>query len=281
MVVDIDSNTLAGDIPDTPGVHGIALAPELNRGFTSNGKADTVTIFSLDTLKTLGQVKTGQDPDAIVYDPASKLVFAFNAESGDATVFDAASGTVTATIALGGRPEFAETDAAGHIYANIEDTSEVVEIDTATLAVARRFPLQPCEEPSGIGLDKKNHRVFSGCHNKVMSVLDTVQGKVIAAVPIGGGVDGNGFDPGPGYAFSSNGDGTLTISSETAPGEFTVAQTLATQNRSRTMAIDLKTHNVYLPAAEFGPVPEPQQEGAKKQRPPMIPGSFAVLVVGR
>ncbi len=125
MVVDIDSNTLAGDIPDTPGVHGIALAPELNRGFTSNGKADTVTIFSLDTLKTLGQVKTGQDPDAIVYDPASKLVFAFNAESGDATVFDAASGTVTATIALGGRPEFAETDAAGHIYANIEDTKAV------------------------------------------------------------------------------------------------------------------------------------------------------------
>ena len=281
MVVDIDGNTLVGDIPDTPGVHGIALAPEFKRGFTSNGKADTASIFDLDTLKTIGQVKTGKNPDAIVYDPASKLVFVFNGRSNDATVFDAVSGTVTATIALGGKPEFAETDASGRIFVNIEDTSEVVEIDTSTLSVARRFPLKPCEEPSGIGLDKKNHRIFSGCHNKMMSVLDTVDGKVIATVPIGEGVDGNAFDPEPGLAFSSNGDGTLTISSETAPGKFGVAQTVATQNRSRTMGIDLKTHSIYLPAAEFAPAREPQQEGSKKQRPVMIPGSFSVLVVGK
>ncbi len=281
MVVDIDSNTLAGDIPDTSGVHGIALAPELKRGFTSNGKADTATIFDLDTLKTLGQVKTGKNPDAIIYDPASGLVFSFNGGSGDATAFDAATGTVAATIALGGKPEFAETDEAGHIYVNIENTSEVVEIATATLSVTRRFPLAPCEEPAGIALDKKSRRIFSGCRNKMMSILDTVGGRVIATVPIGEGVDGGGFDPEQGFAFSSNGDGTLTISSETAPGKFEVAQTVNTQNRSRTMAIDLKTHNVYLPAADFAPAQEPPQEGSKRQRPVMLKDSFAVIVVGR
>ena len=281
MVVDIDSDTLAGDIPDTPGVHGIALAPQLRRGFTSNGRTDTATIFDLDTLKTIGQVKTGKDPDAIVYAPASGRVFVFNGRSNDATVFDAVSGTIAATIPLGGAPEFAETDETGHIYVNIEDTSEVVEIDGAALAVTKRFYLKPCEEPSGIALDRKNHRVFSACHNKMMSVLDTVTGKVIATVPIGTGVDGGGFDPEAGFAFSSNGEGTLTISSETASGKFEVAQTVATQKSARTMAIDLKTHNVYLPAAEFGPVPEPKREGEKRQRPPVIPGSFSILVVGK
>jgi YVTN family beta-propeller protein len=280
MVVNIDSNTLAGDIPDTPGVHGIAVAPEFKRGFTSNGKTDTSTIFDLDTLKPLGQVKTGKNPDAIIYDPASKMVFVFNGRSNDATVFDAASGTVTATIPLGGKPEFAETDGAGHIYVNMEDTGEVAEIDSSTLAVTRRFPLKPCEEPSGIGLDVKDHLVFSGCHNKIMSVLDTVEGKVLATVPIGEGVDGNGFDAGTGLAFSSNGDGTLTISSRTAQGEFKTAQTVTTQNRSRTMAIDPGTHKVYLPAAEFEPAKAPQ-EGEKRQRPVMIKDSFSVLVVGQ
>lgn len=280
MVVDIDSNTLAGDIPDTPGVHGIALAPELKRGFTSNGKTDTSAIFDLDTLKVLGQVKTGKSPDAIVYDPASKMVFVFNGRSNDATVFDALSGTVTATIALGGRPEAAVADGAGHVYVNLEDTGELAEIDSSTFAVTRRFALKPCEEPSGIGMDPAARLVFSGCSNKIMSVLDTAGGKVIATVPIGEGVDGNGFDPGTGFAFSSNGDGTLTISSRTARGEFKVVQTVATQNRARTMALDLKTHNVYLPAADFEPVKEPQPEGAKRQRPAMVKDSFSVIVVG-
>jgi len=281
MVVDIDSNTLVGDIPDTPGVHGIALAPGLKRGFTSNGKTDTATIFDLDTLKAIGQVKTGRNPDAILYDPASRLVFVFNGRSNDATVFDAVSGTIAATIPLGGAPEFADTDETGHIYVNIEDRSEVAEIDGAALAVTRRFSLKPCEEPSGIALDRKNHRVFSACHNKIMSVLDTVGGKVIATVPIGTGVDGSGFDPELGFAFSSNGEGTLTISSETASGNFETAQTVTTQKSARTMAIDPKTHNIYLPAAEFGPAPEPKQEGEKRQRPPMIQGSFSILVVGK
>ncbi len=194
MVLDIETDKVVGDIPDTPGVHGIALAPELNRGFTSNGKANTVTIFDMKTLKVLGQVKTGGNPDAILYDPASGRVFTFNGRSKDATVFEAATGAIAGTIVLGGKPEFAAADGKGKVYANIEDTSEVVEIDSRKLTLTKRYSLSPCEEPSGIGLDREHHRVFSGCHNKVMTVLDTDAGKVIAFVPIGEGVDGNGFD---------------------------------------------------------------------------------------
>jgi DNA-binding beta-propeller fold protein YncE len=187
MVVDIDKDKVAGDIPDTLGVHGIALAPELNRGFTSNGRSNTATIFDLKTLKILGQVKTGANPDCILYDPATKRVFTFNGRSNDATVFGAATGEVAATIALGGKPEFATADGKGRVFVNIEDTSEVVEIDSRKLAVAKRSSLKPCEEPSGMGLDAKHHLVFSGCHNKVMTVLDADAGKVIATIPIGEG----------------------------------------------------------------------------------------------
>lgn len=249
MVVDIDTDKLTGDIPNTPGVHGIALAPELNRGFISNGKAGTATIFDLNTLKVLGQVKTGTNPDAILYDPATKRVFTFNGRSKNATVFDAMSDEVLGTIALGGKPEFAVADNKGKVYVNIEDTSEVVEIDSRKLAVIKRSSLKPCEEPTGMAIDAEHHRVFSGCHNKVMAVLDTETGKVIAFVPIGDGVDGNGFDPGTGLVFSSNGDGTLTVVREASPGKFEVAETVTTQRGSRTMAIDPKTHNIYLPAA--------------------------------
>jgi len=280
MVVDLDTDKLAGDIPDTPGVHGIAVAAELNRGFTSNGKANTATIFDLKTLKVLGHVKTGKNPDDILYDPVSRRVFAFNGRSNDATVFDAASGEVAGTIALGGRPEFAKADGKGKIYANIEDTSEVVEIDSRKLAVTRRFSLKPGEEPSGMGLDAEHHRVFSGCHNKLMTILDTEAGKVIASVPIGEGVDGNGFDSETGLAFSSNGDGTLTVVRESAPGKFEVAETVATQRGSRTMAIDPKTHKIYVPAAQFGPTPAPTSENPRP-RPTIIKDSFVILVVGK
>jgi DNA-binding beta-propeller fold protein YncE len=280
MVIDLDTDKVAGDIPNTPGVHGIALAPELNRGFTSNGKADTSTIFDLRTLRVLGKVKTGGNPDAIVYDPASKKVFTFNGRSKDATVFAASSGKVLGTIALGGKPEFAATDAKGRVFVNIEDTNEVVEIDSLKGRVSRSFSLSPCDEPTGMGLDPDRHRVFSGCHNKIMTVLDVAAGKVIASVPIGASVDGNGFDPGTGLAFSSNGDGTLTVAREASAGKFTVAQTVPTQRGSRTMAVDPKNHTVYLPAAQFTPPKEPGPAGTK-QRPTMVQGSFEVLVVGR
>ncbi len=280
MVVDIDTDKLVGDIPDTPGVHGIALAPELSRGFISNGKADTATIFDLNTLKVLGRVKTGNNPDAILYDPVSKRVFTFNGRSHDATVFDAVSAAVLGSIALGGKPEFAVTDGKGKVYVNIEDTSEVVEIDSQKLTVIKRSSLKPCREPTGMAIDAEHHRVYSGCHSKVMAVLDTETGKAIAFVPIGEGVDGNGYDPGTGLVFSSNGDGTLTVAREVSPGRFEVVETVVTERGSRTMALDPRTHNIYLPAALFAPSPSATPE-APKPRPIMIKDSFTILVVGR
>jgi DNA-binding beta-propeller fold protein YncE len=280
MVIDLDTDKVVGDIPNTPGVHGIAVAPELNRGYTSNGKADTSTIFDLKTLRVLGEVKTGGNPDAIIYDPASKMVFTFNGRSKDATVFDAATGKVARTIPLGGKPEFAAQDGRGKVYVNIEDTAQVVEIDTIKAEESRRFSLKNCEEPTGLGLDQKHGRVFSGCHNKIMTILDTKSGEVIAAVPIGANVDGNGFDEVAGLAFSSNGDGTLTIVREASPGKFEVMETVSTQRGSRTMAIDPKTHNIYLPTAQFTQPKESTQAGSKL-RPEMVKGSFELLVVGK
>ncbi len=280
MVVNLDTGKSVGDIPDTPGVHGIALAPEMNRGFISCGKADSAVIFDLKTLKVLGRVKTGANPDAILYDPASKLVFTFNGRSKDATAFDAATGKVAATIALGGKPEFAATDGKGKIYANIEDTSEVAEVDSAKLAVTRRFSLKPGEEPSGMAFNTKRGLIFSGCGNKLMTVLDVKAGKVIATIAIGEGVDGNGFDPETGLIFSANGEGTLTVARESSPGKFDVVETTATQRGARTMAIDPKTHNVYLPTAQFGPAPAPTPDNPRA-RPPIVKDSFVILVASR
>jgi YVTN family beta-propeller protein len=280
MVIDIDADKVVGDIPNTQGVHGISIAPELNRGFTSNGKSDTSTIFDLKTLRVLGTVKTGGNPDAIIYDPASKKVFTFNGRSKDTTIFDAATGKVEYTIPLGGKPEYAATDGKGKVFVNNEDTNEVIEISSLGNYKVRKFPLKSCEEPTGMGLDPKNDIVFSGCHNKTMTVLDTKTGKIIASLPVGANVDGNGFDTGTGLAFSSNGDGTLTIVYEASPGKYEVLDTVATQNGSRTMAVDSKTHNVYLPAAQFIQPKEPAQAGSK-QRTVMVKDSFEVLVVGK
>lgn len=279
MVIDLDSDKIIGDIPNTPGVHGIAVAPELNRGFTSNGKSDTSSIFDLKTLKVVGQVNTGANPDAIIYDPASKMVFVFNGRSHDTTVFDASSGKVVRTIALGGKPEYAATDGKGKVYVNIEDTSEVVEIDTFTSRESKRFSLKPCDEPSGMGLDAEHGLVFSGCHNKIMTVLNVKSGKLIATVPIGEKVDGNGYDPGTDLAFSANGDGTLTVVDEASPNRFEAVETVSTQKGSRTMAIDPVTHNIYLPAALFS-MPKVSAQAGAKIRPEMIKDSFEVLVVG-
>ena len=280
IVMDLDTDKVVGDIPNTPGVHGIAIAPELNLGFTSNGKADSSTIFDLRTLKVLGEVKTGKNPDAIVYDPASKHVFTFNGSSKDATVFDAVSGEVLRTLLLGGKPEFAAVDGKGKVFVNIEDTNEVVEIDSLKTIESRRFSLSPCEEPTGLGLDAEHNRVFSGCHNRTMTVLDTATGKVIATLPIGEKVDGNSFDAGTGLAFSSNGDGTLTVMNEASSGNFEIVETVITQRGSRTMAIDPITHNIYLPAAQFSQ-PKESTQGDPKQRPVMVKDSFEVLVVGK
>ncbi len=280
MVVDIDNDKAVGDIPDTPGVHGIAVAPELNRGFTSNGQSNTSTIFDLKTLKVLGQVKTGEGPDAILYEPATRRVFTFNGRSKDTTAFDAASGEVVGTIPLGGKPEFAAADAKGRVYVNIEDKSEVAEIDSGKLQVLQRYSLKPCENPTGMAIDAEHGRVFSVCRNKIMAILDTKAGKVIATVPIGKGVDGAGYDLGTGLIFSSNGEGTMTVVSESSPERFNVVETVKTQVGARTMAIDTKTHNIYLPTATFSAPPLFTPPG-QRSRPKIVRDSFVVLVVGK
>lgn len=282
MVVDLATGKVAGDIPDTAGVHGIALAPELGRGFTSNGKAGTATIFDLKTLATLGTVKTGDNPDAILYDPFSKRVFTFNGRSGNATAIDAAAGTVAVvgTIELGGKPEFAATDGAGKIFVNLEDKSEIVAIDAKTLKVLAHWPIAPGEEPSGLAIDAKNKRLFSVCGNQTMVVLDYESGKVLATPAIGKGVDAAAFDPALGLVFASNGDGTLTVVHEDSPAAFSVLENAATGRGARTLALDTKTHLIYLPTAKFEEAPEPKA-GEHRQRPKMVAGSFQILVVGK
>src|SRR5271157_1436611 len=275
QVMDIDTYTIVGDIPDTQGVHGIALAPELGRGFTSNGRANTVTIFDLKTLKAIGTVNAGTNPDAIVYDGVTKRVFTMNGRSSDATAINAADGSVAGKLDLNGKPEFAVADGKGSIYVNIEDKSEMVQFDAQKLIVLNRWPMAPCEEPSSLAMDLKNRRLFAGCHNKMMAVVDADTGKVIATPAIGQGVDANTYDPGTGLAFSSNGEGTLTVVKQEGPDNYSVLDNVPTKKSARTMGLDLKTHNVVLPAADMNP----PKEG--ERRPSMKPGTFVLIVVGK
>jgi YVTN family beta-propeller protein len=280
VVIDLAKDQVAGEITNTPGVHGIAVAPKLNRGFTSNGRENKVSIVDLKTLQTLSKVDTGTNPDAIFFEPGQNEVYAFNGRGQSATVIDAKSGKVVATIPLGGKPEFAEGDAEAHrVFNNLEDKSEVAVINTRTHSVTNRWPIAPGEEASGIAIDLKNHRLFLGCGNKLMVMMDSTSGKVVATVPIGQGVDGSAFDPGTQLVFASCGDGTTTIAHEDAPDKLTVVQTLETQRGSRTIALDPKTHKIYLPTAQFEPQPE-QAAGAPRQRPKMVPDTFKILVYG-
>src|SRR5262249_28316215 len=272
-VVDLDSGNAVGDIPDTPGVHGTAIAPELNRGFVSNGRGNSVTIFDLKTLKTVGTVATGENPDSIRYDATSGRVFAFNGRSKSATAIDAKAGTAAATIPLPGKPEFSVADGKGHVYVNIEDTNELVEINAAKGTVAKKYSLSPCDGPSGLAIDARSRRLFSVCSNRVMAISDPDTGKVVATPAIGAGSDGAAFDPGTGYAFSSNGDGTLTIVPQTG-GKWDVLENIATERGARTIAVDEKTHKVYLPTAKTAP-------SAGGGRPSFLPNTFKVLVVGK
>jgi len=281
MVLDADSGKIVGDIADTQGVHGIALAPELGRGFTSNGREGTVSIFDLKTLATSSKVKVGDNPDAILYDPATKRVFTFNGRSQDSTAIDAASGKVLGTIKLDGKPEFAASDAKGEVFVNIEDKSELVAIDPNKLEVKATWPLAPCEEPSGLSIDRKNRRLFVGCGNKMMAVVDADSGKVLATPAIGDGVDATTFDPETGLAFASCGqDAVLTVVKEESPDKFSVAENVPTKRGARTLALDAKTHNVFVVTADFGPRPAATAENPHP-RPPMLPDSFVVLVVGK
>jgi len=277
-VIDTATDKPVGTIADTNGVHGVAVADDLGRGFASDGGDNDVTVFDIKTLKVITKVKTGQNPDSIIYEPVSHRVFTFNGRSKDSTAIDAKTGDViTASIPVGGKPEFAQVDGKGHIYANIEDKNEIIEVDAKNALVTKRYSIAPCDSPSGLVIDPKG-RLYSVCENKMMIVSDPAAGKVLASLPIGGGTDGVAFDDG--YAFSANGaDGTISMVGETSPGKFEVVATIPTTRGARTIAADQKAHKLYLPAAEFGP-PAEGKDG-KKGRPQAIPDSFQIVVVGR
>jgi hypothetical protein len=280
VVLDLETEKVVGELPDTPGVHGIAIAPELGKGFTSNGRDSSVTAFDLKTLKATGKIKASGTPDAILYDPASGRVFTFNHRTDDTTAIDATAGTVAGTLALGGEPEGAVADGKGHIFVNIRSKSEVAEFDARTLKVLNRWPLAPGTRPTGLALDREHRRLFSTCGNQKMVVMDADKGTVLSAVDIGRGADGCAFDPSKGLAYSSNGgDGTVTAVGEGEPGKFKVVATIPTQATARTMALDPKAHRLYLSAATPAPAPagtQPQTKGRRGN----VPGSFVIVVVG-
>ncbi len=278
VVIDLDKGEVVGEITDTPGVHGFAPVSEFQLGFSSNGQESKASMVDLKTLKTLSKVDTGENPDVILYDPGQQEVYAFNGRGHSATVIEAKTGKVIATIALPGKPEFAAADPkAGRVYCNIEDKSNVVAIDTKAHQVVSTWSIAPGEEASGMAIDLAHHRLFLGCGNKLMVMMDSATGKVVGTVPSGDRVDGNAFDPGTQFAFSSNGDGTVTIAHEDSPDKLTVVQILATERGARTMALDPRTHRIYLPSAKYEAQPPPAA-GASRQRPKIIPGSFKVLV---
>lgn len=277
-VVDLESGKVVADIGGMQGIHGIVLAPEFNRGFVTDGRAAKVWIFDLKTLQVTGSAASEPDADGEVYDPASKRVFTMNGDSKSSTVIDAATGKVLGRIDLGGGPEFPVADGQGHIYANIETTSEIVEIDANTMKITNRWPLAPAESPSGLAIDAKNRILFSGCRNKMMAIVSADTGKVIATVPIGQGVDATRFDPGTGDAFASNGDGTLTVIHEDSPTSFSVVENVKTERGARTMALDPATHRVFLVTAQVERIPNPPPHTRPFR---MVPNTFHVLVFGK
>jgi DNA-binding beta-propeller fold protein YncE len=278
-VVDVDAGKVVGLIPDTLGVHGIAIDHDGGRGFISSGRINMMTIFNLKTNARINDVKTtGDNPDAILFDPATKHVFTFNGRGKNATVFNT-RGKVLATIDLGGKPEFGASDGHGHVFVNIEDTSELAMIDANKNVVSARWKLAPCESPSGLAIDRKHHRLFTVCENEIMAVVDARNGHVVTTVPTGKGTDAAAFDDARQLAFASNGQSaTLTVVHETSPDKYEVVDNVATQRSARTMALDAKTHHIYLPAAQFGEAP-PKTEKNPRPRPPMVPGTFELLEV--
>jgi DNA-binding beta-propeller fold protein YncE len=283
MVIDMATMKVVGDIPGTNGVHGIAVASEFNRGFTSDGGDTTATIFDLETLKTISKVQvTGAGPDAILYDPFTKRAFTMNHSGGSATAIDAATGKVVGTAAIGGVLETGQSDNAGTIYVNVESKSEIAAFDARTMAVKAHWPLTGCEGPSGLAIDREHGRLFASCgESHTMDVMDYHTGRIVATLPICVGTDAAGFDPGLQLAFASCGDGSITAVHEDSPDKFTVVQTIATERGARTMAVDETTHKLYTVTAQFGPQPAPVPGETRRRRPPMIPGSFQVLVVDR
>ena len=280
LVVDSEGKLIA-DIPGTHGAHAIAFAPELKRAFLSTD--NSVTILDTDKLTVAGETKlpNGRDPDAVLYDKASRRVFTFNGNGGnDASALDAESGNIVGSIPLGGKPEFAQADGTGRIYVNVEDKSQIIALDAKTLQALHTWPIAPCKEPSGLAIDVAHQRLFAGCHNQLMAVVDYTTGKVLGTVPIGKGVDANRFDPSSGLAFASCGDGTITVAHQDSPDKYTVVQTIETQRGARTMALDTTNHNVYTVTAQFGPPPKPTAENPHPW-PTIISKTFTLMVFAK
>ena len=274
VVVDTQTNKIVGDIPDTPGVHGVAMSADLGRGFVSNGRGNNSSIFDLKTLKLIQKVETGENPDWIMYEPSKKEVYTMNGRGKSSSVFDATTGKVVATIPLEGKPETAQADSkAGKIYVNMEDLNSIKVIDIATHKVSATWPAAPCEAASGLAFDLTNHRLFLGCDNKLLVMMDSTNGKVVYSVPVGEGVDSTWFDPQTKLAFTSNGGaGTVSVAHEDSPSVLKIVQTIKTVRGARTMALDPATHTIYLAATDY----EPQAPGSK-DRPKAVAGTFRVL----
>jgi len=281
MVVDADG-TLVGDIMGLKGTHGAALAPDLGRGYSSNGQSNSVSIFDLKTLQVIKEVPlpAAMAPDGYLYDKASKRMFTFNARSMDATAVDAQSGEVVGTVPLGGKPETAQADGAGHVYVNVEDKNQILEFDAKTLQVMNTWPSDGCDSPAGLAIDVAHKRLFVGCRNKVMTVVDATNGKTVASIPIGTLVDSNWFDPATGLAFASCGDGTIYVTHEDSPDKYTVVDTIKTQNGARTMTLDTKNHNLYTVAVDQIPAAAPTEQNPRP-RPQTVPNSFTLLIYGK
>jgi YVTN family beta-propeller protein len=279
VVIDVGAGKVVGEIPGTQGIHGIALVPGANKGYTSNGRGNNVTVFDLKTLQKIGDIPTGENPDSICYEPKTQRVFTFNGRSKDTSAIDVKSGKVVATVGLGAKPEFCQADGTGKVYVNLEDTNELAEIDAATPVVARKVKLDQCDAPSGLAIDRKDRKLFSVCENKMMAITDIPSMRVVGTAPIGAGTDGAGFDSGLGLAFSSNGgDGTLSIV-KAANGKYETVDTVPTERGARTIAVDEKNHRVFMTAAEYTPV-QTAPDG-KKSRPRIAPDSVHILVVGK
>jgi YVTN family beta-propeller protein len=278
-VLDADAVSVVGRLPGFKKVHGIAVAKPAGRVFVTDGETDQVRAFELPAGKLAGEITAGKDPDAIIYDPGSRQIIAMNNHGGSVSMIDPKTLKVTATLELGGAPEFGRADGKGTVWINLEDKSEIVRIDTRKKTVTAHWALAPCQEPTGLAFDAKHRRLFAGCGNKLMAVVDADKGKVVTTVPIGPGVDATDFDPKTGNVFNScgGGDGQLVVVHQDGPDKYTVAETIPTQKRAKTLALDKKNHRVFLSAASFTPAPAATPENPKP-RGAMVPGSFSLLV---
>jgi len=280
-VFDLDSEKFVGKVSELNGVHGIAAAPKLGRGFITNGLLSTVTIFDLKTLKHIAEVPAGKSADGVLYDSVSNRVFAFNHHGDSATVFDAGDGKVSGTIELGGEPEFPVNDEKGNVWVNLEDKSTLVRIDSQSLKITGRWPTAPCEAPSSMAIDREHNRLFIGCNSQVMAVANAESGKIIATLPIGPHVDATAFDPATGLIFDAN-NGSVTVIHEDSPDNYSVVETVKTQLKTNTLALDTKSHKIYMPGAEFGPAPAPTVENPHPVPPKIpVPGTFKLLILGK